>query len=135
MADYLMDTNHLSPLVTLSHPLRRRFFETQQSGHRFALAVPALTETLLGLSLTPRAAHNLAEWRRLLPGLTIYDLDRADAEQAAKLQFQLRRQGWQLATVDALIAAIALRYNLTLLTRDKDFTAISSLKQENWLEN
>lgn len=135
MADYLMDTNHLSPLVTLSHPLRRRFFETQQSGHSFALAVPALTETLLGLNLTPRAAHNLAEWRRLLPGLTVYDLDRADAEQAAKLQFQLRRQGWQLATVDALIAAVALRYNLTLLTRDKDFTAISSLKQENWLEN
>ena len=91
-----------------------------------------MTETLLGLSLTPRARHNLAEWRRLLPGLTIYDLDRADAEQAAELQLQLRRQGWQLATVDALIAAVALRYNLTLLTRDNDFTAISSLKQENW---
>jgi hypothetical protein len=31
MADYLMDTNHLSPLVTLGHPLWRRFFETQQT--------------------------------------------------------------------------------------------------------
>ena len=135
MAEYLLDTNHLSPLVTLGHPLRRRFFETQQSGDRFGLPVPVLTETLFGLSLTPRAAHNLAEWRRLLPGLTIYDLDRADAEQAAELQLQLRRQGWQLATVDALIAAVALRHDLTLLTRDKDFTVISALKQENWLES
>lgn len=36
-------------------------------------------------------------------------------------------------TVDALIAAVALRYDLTLLTADQDFTAISPLKQENWL--
>jgi predicted nucleic acid-binding protein len=133
MAGYLMDTNHLSPLVTLRHPLRRRFFKAQQSGHTFALAVPALTETLLGISLVPRSHQNLAEWRRLMPGLTVYDLDRADAEQAAVLQLQLRRQGWQLATVDALIAAVALRYGLTLLTADKDFAAIPALKQENWL--
>lgn len=35
--------------------------------------------------------------------------------------------------VDALIAVVALRYNLTLLTSDQDFTAIASLPQENWL--
>ena len=133
MADYLMDTNHLSPLVTLRHPLRHRFFESQQSGHTFALAVPALTETLLGISLAPRSNQNLAEWRRLMPGLLIYDLERADAEQAADLQLHLRRQGWQLATVDALIAAVALRYGLILLTTDKDFAAIPTLIQENWL--
>ena len=38
-----------------------------------------------------------------------------------------RRQGWQLATIDALIAAIALRYNLILLTTDQDFRAIPGL--------
>lgn len=68
MAGYLMDTNHLSPLVTLNHPLRRRFFKAQQNGHTFSLAVPALTETLLGLSLAPRSNQNLAEWHRLMPG-------------------------------------------------------------------
>jgi tRNA(fMet)-specific endonuclease VapC len=133
MAEYLLDTNHLSPLVTLNHPLRHRFFAARTSGHTFALTVPVLTETLLGISTIPRAAQNLTEWRRLAPGLTMYDLDRTDAERAADLQIQLRRQGWQLATVDALIAAVALRYNLTLLTRDKDFSAIAALPQENWL--
>lgn len=133
MTDYLMDTNHLSPLVTSGHPLRQRFFLSQQAGHTFALAVPALTETLLGISLIPRSKQNLAEWQRLMPGLTMYDLDRADAERAAYLQLQLRRRGWQLGTVDALIAAVALRYSLTLLTTDKDFTVIPALKQENWL--
>jgi len=133
MTDYLMDTNHLSPLVTSNHPLRQRFFLGQQANHTFALAVPALTETLLGISILPRSKQNLAEWQRLMPGLTIYDIDRADAERAAHLQLQLRRRGWQLATVDALIAGVALRYGLTLLTTDKDFAAISALNQENWL--
>jgi len=133
MTAYLMDTNHLSPLVTPGHPMRDRFFETRNREHTFALTVPALTETLLGISLLPRSRQNLTEWRRLLPGLTIYDLDRIDAERAAQLQIQLRRQGWQLATVDALIAAVALRYNLILLTRDRDFSAITALPQENWL--
>lgn len=133
MTGYLMDTNHLSPLVTLSHPLRNRFFKAKRNGHTFALAVPALTETLLGISLIPRSKQNLAEWRRLIPGFAMYDLDRTDAEQSADLQIQLRRQGWQLGTVDALIAAVALRHRLTLLTSDKDFSAIAALAQENWL--
>jgi predicted nucleic acid-binding protein len=133
MTDHLMDANHLSPLVTSGHPLRRRYFLSQQAGHTFAVAVPALTETLLGISIIPRSKQNLAEWQRLMPGLTVYDLDRADAERAAHLQIQLRRQGWQLGTVDALIAAVALRYGLTLLTTDKDFSVIPALNQENWL--
>jgi predicted nucleic acid-binding protein len=45
----------------------------------------------------------------------------------------LRRQGWQLETVDAFVAGSALRYNLVLLTSDKDFAPVSGLTQENWL--
>ena len=40
---------------------------------------------------------------------------------------------FQLETVDALITAVALRYDLTLLTTDRDFNAVPQLKQENWL--
>lgn len=45
----------------------------------------------------------------------------------------LRKRGWQLETADALIAATVLRYDLILLTTDKDFSAIPDLKRENWL--
>lgn len=133
MTTYLLDTNHLSPLITLTHPLRRRFIQQQQTGDIFALTVPALTELILGISLLPRAKQNLLEWSRLKAGLSVYTLDRVDGEQAAELQISLRQRGKQLATVDALIAAIALRYELTLLTSDRDFSYISQLKQENWL--
>jgi predicted nucleic acid-binding protein len=50
------------------------------------------------------------------------------------LQLSLRRRGRQLETVDALIATIAFHYDLTLLTSDNDFQAVSELKLENWLK-
>lgn len=133
MTRYLVDTNHASPLVTIGHPLRQRILESLPAGHTFAISVPVLAETLYGISLLPRAKENRAEWSRLRPHLPFYVPDEQDAEQAADLQVALRRQGRQLETIDALIAVIALRNDLTLLTTDGDFKDIPQLKRENWL--
>ena len=133
MATYLFDTNHLSPLVTLSHPLRRRILTQQESGDDFATCVPVITETLLGLRLLPRATQNLQEWERLKSTFRCHVPDLQDAEQAAELQAMLRKQGWQLETVDALIAVVAIRHDLILLTKDRDFRAVPQLQTENWL--
>jgi tRNA(fMet)-specific endonuclease VapC len=131
--DYLLDTNHASPLVTLSHPLRARVLRAIRAGDSFALTTANLTEILFGISLTPRAARNTFEWERWRKSLDVYLVEEEDAERAAWLQVLLRRRGWQLKTIDALIAAIALRYDLTLLTTDGDFDAVPGLKHENWL--
>jgi predicted nucleic acid-binding protein len=133
MTNYLLDTNHASPLITLGHPLRKRVLHRLDEGDSFAICVPVLAETLFGIGMLPRAAQNLAEWERLKPLLPCYIPDETDAEFAAELQVSLRRHGWRLATVDALIAAVALRYDLTLLTADQDFQAIPRLQHENWL--
>ena len=133
MGDYLLDTNHISPLITIGHPLRQRVLRSLEGGDTLSIAVPALTEMLFGISLLPRARQNLQEWEHLKSSFNYYDIDRLDAEQAARLQVALRRRGWQLETVDALIATVALRNNLMLLTTDGDFYAISELAQENWL--
>lgn len=62
MADYLLDTNHASPLVTLHHPLRHRVLAAIRAGDAFAITVPVLTETLYGISIAPRGPQNLAIW-------------------------------------------------------------------------
>ena len=129
MAAYLLDTNHASPLVTRGHPLRQRVREPAAAGDTFAICVPVLTETLFGISLLPRALQNRTEWARLQPLLPCYLPDEVDGAAAATLQLALRRQGRQLATVDA----VALRYELVLLTTDRDFLAIPTLSVENWL--
>jgi predicted nucleic acid-binding protein len=120
-------------LITLTNPLRDMVLRHLDAGDRFAIAAPALTEARFGIGLLPRARQNVEQWGLLKFRFDYYDIDRLDAEQAAELQLSLRRQGWQLETVDALIATAALRHNLTLLTTDKGFRAISTLEQENWL--
>lgn len=133
MVDYLLDSNHASSLVTPSHPLQQRVQERLAAGDTFALCVPVLTETLFGISLLPRGTDNRREWDRIRMSLTCYGLDERDGTEAAMLRLSLRRQGWQLALVDALIATVALRYQLILLTTDRDFRAVPSLRSENWL--
>ncbi|MEZ4734997.1 MAG: type II toxin-antitoxin system VapC family toxin [Caldilineaceae bacterium] len=133
MASYLLDTNHLSPLITPDHPLRQRFVQQHAAGDSFSIAIPALTEMLFGIRTLPRAERNLQEWQIIEGLFTFYHIEKRDGEAAADLQVTLRRQGWQLGTVDALIATIALRYGLILLTKDKDYRAVPRLQQNNWL--
>lgn len=134
MSDYLLDTNHVSPLVTPGHPLRVRVLQQVGAGDTFAICIPVITEMLFGIGILPRAAQNRAEWNRLRPRFAVYVPDQLDAEGAADLQNSLRQRGRQMATVDAVIATIALRYNLILLTTDRDFQPVPKLSQENWLE-
>ncbi len=132
MSDYLL--NHASPLVTLEHPRREQVLGRVDQADVFSVCTPIVTELLFGLSGLPRATRNLAEWRRLRLKFRFYATDEADAEVAAELQFSLRNKGQQLKTVDALIAAIALRYELILLTTDNDFRAVPNLRCKNWLK-
>jgi tRNA(fMet)-specific endonuclease VapC len=103
------------------------------AGDIFFIIVPIITETVAGFSILPRATQNWAEWQELRPTFILLPIDEVDAVGAARLQVALRHAGRQLATVDALIATIALRYDLTLLTTDRDFTSVPLLRQENWL--
>lgn len=132
MTAYLLDTNHASPLVTLHHPLRQRVLNAIAEGDTFAINVPILAETLFGIRSVPRGVQNHAAWLQLQPQFQCYVPTAEEAERAAELQLNLRKQGRQLATIDALVAITALRYDLTLLTTDKDFDAVPGLRRTNW---
>ena len=47
--------------------------------------------------------------------------DRDDHVAAADLRNRCRRRGVQLGTIDALLAQLCVRYELTMLTTDDDF--------------
>lgn len=132
MTAYLLDTNHISPLVTIEHPLRQRILEQLVLGDIFAISTPALSEFLFGIGSLPKAKRNLREWERLKADFSYYRLNESDAAQSAKLRLMLRGQGWQLGIIDAFIAVTALRNDLVLLTTDRDFQAVPDLKYENW---
>jgi predicted nucleic acid-binding protein len=53
--------------------------------------------------------------------------DRQDHVEAAELRNLCRRGGIQVGTIDALLAQLCLRHELTMLTADRDFDAVSRL--------
>ena len=78
-----------------------------------------LQELLQGFT-GPDARKELLEKFAALPMLVP---DRMDHVDAAELRNRCRRAGVQLGTVDALIAQLCIRHDLTLLTMDGDFAA------------
>lgn len=80
-----------------------------------------LQELLQGFS-GPRARKEIVERFAALPLLIP---DRRDYIDAAELRNRCRRSGVQIGTIDALLAQLCIRHNLTLLTTDGDFTLAS----------
>lgn len=76
-----------------------------------------LQELLQGFT-GPRARRDIIDRFTSLPLLSP---DRQDHIDAAELRNRCRRAGVQLGTIDALLAQLCIRHDLTLLTTDNDF--------------
>jgi hypothetical protein len=81
-----------------------------------------LQELLQGFS-KPKAHKLIIDHFAALPLLVP---DRDDHIHAAELRNTCRRKGIQTGTIDALLAQLCVRYELTMLTTDKDFHDIAS---------
>ncbi|MEO6594726.1 MAG: PIN domain-containing protein [Planctomycetota bacterium] len=53
--------------------------------------------------------------------------DRGDHVDAADLRSAARRRGIQIGTIDALLAQLAIRHELALLTADQDFARLAKV--------
>jgi predicted nucleic acid-binding protein len=64
--------------------------------------------------------------------LEFFETRREDFRQAGHVLGDLRRQGITIPSPDALIAALCLRHDLTLLENDGHFEHIEGLKRFSW---
>ena len=80
------------------------------------------------------------QWRRLeryLDGQVYVEADRDTWSRAARTFFELRRAGRPVRSpIDCCIAEIAIAHEALLLHRDRDFTAIATVRplRERWLD-
>jgi hypothetical protein len=86
-----------------------------------------LQELLQGFS-KPKAHQQIIERFSSLPLIVP---NRDDHVDAAELRIKCRRRGVQAGTIDALLAQLCIRYELTLLTTDRDFHAIGRVVSLN----
>jgi predicted nucleic acid-binding protein len=90
-------------------------------GHEVAITGLVLQELLQGFT-GPRARERIIDSFASLPLLTP---DRDDHIAAAELRNRCRRAGVQVGTIEAILARLCIRYELTMLTTDKDFEALA----------
>lgn len=76
-----------------------------------------LQELLQGFS-GPKARAQIIEHFSMLP---LVQPDRQDHVDAASLRTACRRGGVHIGTIDALLAQLCIRHQLTLLSTDQDF--------------
>lgn len=70
----------------------------------------------------PRQRDRIVERFAALPFLVP---DRTDHIEAAEIRNRCRRRGVQIGTIDALLAALCIRHELTMLTADADFARVA----------
>ena len=114
-----------------SRALRRDELEPDDRVSRLARALdggePVFTTGLVMQELLqgmrgPKRFDALVERLSVLPFIIP---DRRDHVDAAKLRNRCRRKGIQVGTIDALLAELCIRHELTMLTADEDFVRIA----------
>ncbi len=93
-----------------------------ETGERIVTTGLVLQELLQGFS-GPTAADQIVDRFAAFPLLAP---DREDHIAAAALRNLCRKRGVQIGTIDALLAQLCVRHELTLLTTDADFDHMAS---------
>jgi predicted nucleic acid-binding protein len=87
------------------------------SGETLLTTGLVLQELLQGFS-GPKSRDRIVDRFSAVPLLAP---DREDHIQAAELRNRCRRSGVQVGTIDAVLAQLCIRHDLTMLTTDQDF--------------
>lgn len=103
------------------------------------IGVPTIVEYELryGLLRLPQdaAKPRLAALMQLLQPMQRLPFDSDCAAQAARIRVELEAAGTSIGPHDTLIAATALRYQATLVTRNvREFSRVPGLQWLNWHE-
>ncbi|HWE17854.1 MAG TPA: PIN domain-containing protein [Hyphomicrobiaceae bacterium] len=97
--------------------------EAIRNGETIVTTGLVLQELLQGFS-GPKARDQILDRFSAVP---LVVPDRNDHVEAAGLRNRCRRKGVQIGTIDALLAQLCIRHDLTMLTSDNDFGRIADL--------
>ena len=132
---YLFDTDTLSnivkkkPAAALLEKLK-----TLPKALQFTTAIN-LGEVYYGAHRSPRKEQILAAFeRKVFPNVNILPFDRESGRLFGVLKADLEKKGIGCSEPDLRIAAVAIKFNLTLVTGNtKHFENIPGLSLENWM--
>jgi tRNA(fMet)-specific endonuclease VapC len=128
---YLLDTDIL--IYSLKgHESVVRHLEIHQHDP-LKISVISLMELYYGAYKSKKVTANLARVRWIESVFDVLPVDLSTAGTFGMIKSSLEFQGTPLDDFDLMIAAVALAFNLTLVTNnEKHFCRVEGLKLENW---
>lgn len=101
------------------------------------IALPAVSafEVWVGVLGSRNAEQREAQYRQFLASIEVLPFDATTARKAGEIRLTLQRRGEVIGPMDTLIAATALAYRATLVTRNVDeFGRVPDLSIVNWYD-
>lgn len=102
--------------------------------HSDKISIPCIVigELCYGVNKSLRPKENLERVEDFAHRNTVLGCDETTGKIYGSIKDGLRRKGRPIPENDIWIAAIALQYDLILVTRDEHFQGIGQLKMEKW---
>jgi len=113
MAKYLLDTTAIIDHLRGNKKVNSRLEEIGQRGDIAGCCCINITETYAGMREKEKEKTD-----RFIESLYYFEVTRKIAKLAGELRQKYIKEGETLATTDVIIAATAITYNLTLLTKN-----------------
>ena len=125
---YLLDTNIIIALFADEASVRTNLAQAEE------VFIPsiAIGELYYGARKSGRTQENLARVDELVANSAVLGCDAETARRYGEVKNGLRLKGRPLPENDIWIAALALQYNLTLVTRDAHFQEVENLQAVTW---
>ncbi|MFB2880475.1 type II toxin-antitoxin system VapC family toxin [Floridanema aerugineum] len=125
---FLVDTNIVVAFLEGESSVQTRFTEAE------AIFVPSIVigELYYGAYKSGRVTANITRVDEFIPRYTILACDAVTALLYGQIKNLLRQKGRPIPENDIWIAAIAMQYQLTLVSRDSDFQYVDQLMVEIW---
>ena len=131
---YLLDTNICIYLIK-KRPTEVLERFRQHSPQDVAISTITLFELQYGVEKSQYPQRSKDALAKFLLPLTLMNLDRSSAIEAAVIRAQLEKKGMPMGPYDLLIAGLARSQDMTLLTNNiKEFERVVGLHVENWVE-
>jgi tRNA(fMet)-specific endonuclease VapC len=130
----ILDTDVLSAIVSPRCPPRVARELQQLEGPLFTTAIN-WAEICCGLARHPAGQRLQERYRKLvLPAVEILPFDSSSAETYGELRATLEARGHRLGEADLMIAAVALRHRLPLVSGNaRPFRRVPGLVLLDWL--
>lgn len=127
---YLLDTNIVSYLIKGNASIQARIANVPT--YQVAVSVVTEAEMLFGVVKRGSPKQLKARVETFLQCARVLEWTREVSIEYAHLRASCESAGTVLGALDMMIAAHALHIDAVLVTRDKAFARVSSLKVEKW---